>query len=78
MRSASWNYSPQHIRWSAARSAPHSTSGSSGPVLWARVSTKVNGETRERLGQSAKRSAAVRGQAGRGATVAGRRLPSRT
>jgi len=32
------------------------------------VSTKVNGETRERLGQSAKRSAAVRGQAGRGAT----------
>ncbi|CAK9274867.1 unnamed protein product [Sphagnum jensenii] len=48
---------------------------------WARVSTKVNGETRERLGQSAKRSAAVRGQAGRGATVAGRRLrvrPSRT
>jgi hypothetical protein len=42
---------------------------------WARVSTKVNGETRERLGQSAKRSAAVRGQAGRGATVAGRRLP---
>jgi hypothetical protein len=42
---------------------------------WARVSTKVNGETRERLGQSAKRSAAVRGQAGRGATVAGRRPP---
>jgi hypothetical protein len=41
---------------------------------WAPVSTKVNGETRERLGQSAKRSAAVRGQAGRGATVAGRRL----
>ncbi len=41
---------------------------------WARVSTKVNGETRERLEQSAKRSAAVRGQAGRGATVAGRRL----
>jgi hypothetical protein len=41
---------------------------------WARVSTNVNGETRERLGQSAKRSAAVRGQAGRGATVAGRRL----
>jgi hypothetical protein len=39
------------------------------------VSTKVNGKTRERLGQSAKRSAAVRGQAGRGATVAGRRRP---
>jgi hypothetical protein len=39
------------------------------------VSTKVNGETRERLGQSAKWSAAVRGQAGRGATVAGRRRP---
>ncbi len=38
------------------------------------MSTKVNGETRERLEQSAKRSAAVRGQAGRGATVAGRRL----
>jgi hypothetical protein len=37
------------------------------------VSTKVNGETRERLGQSAKPSAAVCGQAGRGATVAGRR-----
>ncbi len=33
----------------------------------------MNDETRERLGQSAKRSAAVRGQAGRGATVAGRR-----
>jgi hypothetical protein len=33
------------------------------------VSTKVNGETRERLGQSAKRSATVCGQAGRGATV---------
>jgi len=32
----------------------------------------VNGE---RLGQSAKRSAAVRGQPGRGATVAGRCLP---
>jgi hypothetical protein len=32
------------------------------------VSTKVNGETRERLEQSAKRSA-VCGQAGRGATV---------
>jgi hypothetical protein len=30
----------------------------------------VNGETRERLGQSAKRSAAIRGQAGRGPTVA--------
>jgi hypothetical protein len=41
---------------------------------WAQVSTKVNGDTRERLGRSAKRSAAVRGQAGRGATVAGRRL----
>ncbi len=27
------------------------------------MSTKVNGETRERLGQSVKRSAAVRGQA---------------
>jgi hypothetical protein len=39
------------------------------------MSTKVNGEIRERLGQSAKRSVAVRGQAGRGATVAGRRLP---
>ncbi len=39
------------------------------------MSTKVNCETRERLGQSAKRSVAVRGQAGRGATVAGRRLP---
>ncbi len=35
----------------------------------------MNGETRERHGQSAKRSASVRGQAGRGATVAGRRLP---
>jgi len=35
----------------------------------------VNDETRERLGQSAKRSAAVRGQAGRVATVASRRLP---
>ncbi len=32
----------------------------------------------ERLGQSAKRSAAVRGQAGRGATVAGRCLPDAT
>ncbi len=32
------------------------------------MSTKVNGETSERLGQSAKRSATVRGQAGRGAT----------
>ncbi len=38
------------------------------------MSTKVNGETRERLEQSAKRSAAVRGQAGRGATVSDRRL----
>jgi len=42
------------------------------------VSTKVNGETLERLGQSAKRSAAVGGQAGRGASVAGRRLPGAT
>jgi hypothetical protein len=32
------------------------------------VSTKVNGETSERLGQSAKWSATVRGQAGMGAT----------
>ncbi len=39
------------------------------------VSTKVNGETRERLGQSAKWSDEVRGQAGRGATVAGKRRP---
>ncbi len=39
------------------------------------MSTKVNGETRERLGQSPKRSAAVRGQAGRGTTVAGSRRP---
>ncbi len=39
------------------------------------MSTKVNDETHERLGQSAKQSAAVRGQAGRGATVAARRLP---
>jgi hypothetical protein len=39
------------------------------------VSTKVNRETRERLGRSAKRSAAVRGQAGRGGTVARRCLP---
>ncbi len=36
---------------------------------------KVNGETREKPGQSAKRSAAVRGQAGRGAPVAGRGRP---
>jgi len=42
------------------------------------VSTKVNRETRERLGQSAKRSAAVRGQAGSAATVAGRRPPGAT
>jgi hypothetical protein len=35
----------------------------------------VNDGTRERLGQSAKRSAAVCGQAGRGATMAGRRRP---
>jgi hypothetical protein len=41
---------------------------------WARWSTTLNDETR-RLGQSAKRSDAVRGQAGRGATVAGRRRP---
>jgi hypothetical protein len=39
------------------------------------VSTKVNGETREGLGQSAKWSAEVRGQAGRRATVAGKRRP---
>ncbi len=39
------------------------------------MSTKVNGETCARLGQSAKRSATIRGQAGRGATVAGGRLP---
>jgi len=39
------------------------------------VSTKVNGETCARLGQSAKRSATIRGQAGRGATVAEGRLP---
>jgi hypothetical protein len=32
------------------------------------VSTMVNGETSKRLGQSAKRSATVRGQAGMGAT----------
>jgi hypothetical protein len=35
---------------------------------WAQVITKVNGETSERLGQSAKRSATVRGRAGIGAT----------
>jgi hypothetical protein len=40
----------------------------------ARRSTKLNDETR-RLGHSAKRNAAVRGQAGKGATVAGRRRP---
>jgi hypothetical protein len=39
------------------------------------VSTKVKGETREGLGQSAKRSAAVRGQARRGSYWAGPRLP---
>ncbi len=39
------------------------------------MSTKLNGESRERLGQSAKRSAAVHGQARRGATVAGGRPP---
>ncbi len=38
------------------------------------MSRKLNGETRERLGQSAKRSVVVCGQAGRGAIVAGRRL----
>jgi hypothetical protein len=38
---------------------------------------KVNCETRKKLGQSAKRNAAVRWQAGRGAPVAGRRLPAR-
>jgi hypothetical protein len=37
------------------------------------VSTNVNGETRERLGQSGRRSAVVRGQASNGA--AGGRLP---
>ncbi len=46
----------------------------SSPWRWAQVSTKVNGETRARLGQSAKRSATIHGQAGRGATVAARRL----
>jgi hypothetical protein len=45
---------------------------------WAQVSTKVNGDTRERLGRSAKRSAAVRGQDGRGATVAASRLSGAT
>ncbi len=45
------------------------------PWLWrigrcSQVSTKVKRETRERVGQSAKRSAAILGQAGRGATVA--------
>ncbi len=43
-----------------------------------RVSTKVNSETRERLGQSAQRSTTVRGQAGKGAPVASRVRPSRT
>jgi hypothetical protein len=43
-----------------------------------RLSTKVNGETRERLGESAQRSTTVRGQAGKGATVASRVRPSRT
>ncbi len=38
------------------------------------MSTKVNGETRARLGLIAKQSAAVRGQVGRAATVAGRCL----
>jgi hypothetical protein len=36
------------------------------PIEGRQMSTKVNGETRERLGQSTKRSVAVRGQAGRG------------
>jgi hypothetical protein len=40
------------------------------------VSTKVFGETPERLGQSAKESTTVCGQAGTGATVAGRALPA--
>ncbi len=35
----------------------------------------MNGETRQRLEQNAKRSIEVRGQARRGATVAGRHLP---
>ncbi len=39
------------------------------------MSTKVNDEPRERLGQSAKRSAAICAQARKGATEAGRRLP---
>ncbi len=43
-----------------------------------RVNTKVNGESRERLGQNAKRSTAVRGQAGKGATLASRVRPNRT
>jgi hypothetical protein len=47
------------------------------PWLWriGRWARRWNGETRQRLGQSAKLSTAIRGQAGRGATVAGRRLP---
>jgi len=40
------------------------------------VSRKVIGETPERLRQSAKQSTTVCGQAGRGATVAGRHLPA--
>jgi len=40
------------------------------------VSTKVIGETPEGLGQSAKQSTTVCGQAGRGATVAGRHMPA--
>jgi len=39
------------------------------------VSTGEHEDETVRYGQSAKRSTAVRGQAGRGATVAGRRLP---
>ncbi len=40
------------------------------------MSTKVIGETPEGLGQSAKQSTTVCGQAGRGATVAGRHMPA--
>jgi hypothetical protein len=72
--------------WNAGRWAYWSTKVNGEPVWcaarkwlwnagrWARWSTKLNDETR-RLGHSAKRSAAVRGQAGRGATVAGRHRP---
>jgi hypothetical protein len=38
------------------------------------VSTKVNGETRERLGLSVKRNTTIRGEAKRGAIVADRHL----